>query len=87
MSVFEMDNKLLSQFARKILSDTTCKRIKGFSSGSRLAIGRILSSYEKKGDLYMNVKRKSIENILVKVVIPQVFTILAHEILQNSQSK
>jgi hypothetical protein len=28
---------------------TTCKRIAGFSSGSRLAIGRILSCYEKQG--------------------------------------
>jgi hypothetical protein len=79
MSVYDMDNQNLARFARRVLSDTTCQRIQGFSSGSHLAIGRILSSYEQKGDAYMNEKRKSIENILVKVVIPQVFTLLARE--------
>lgn len=79
MGVYDMDNRTLARFARRVLSDTTCKRIQGFSSGSHLAIGRILSSYEKEGDAYMNEKRKSIENILVKVVIPQVVTLLARE--------
>ena len=79
ISMYAMDNRTLARFARRVLSDTTCKRIQGFSSGSHLAIGRILSSYEYKGEAYMNEKRKSIENILVKVVIPQVFTLLARE--------
>jgi hypothetical protein len=79
MGVYEMNNPTLARFARKVLSDTTCKRIKGFSSGSRLAIGRILSCYEKQGDPYMDEKRGGIENILVKVVIPQVFALLARE--------
>jgi hypothetical protein len=79
MSVYDMNNRDLAQFARRVLSDTTCKRIAGFSSGSRLAIGRILSCYEKQGDEYMGEKRGSVENILVKVVIPQVFPLLARE--------
>ena len=84
MSVYDMDNETLALFARKILSDTTCKRIKGFSSGSRLGIGRILSTFEQHGDPYMDEKRKSIENILVKVVIPQAFTLLTREHLGKS---
>jgi len=75
-SVYEMYDDILVQFTRKVLSDTTCKRIKGFSTGNRLALGRIMDGYERKGSAYLAEKRKSIENILVKVVIPQVFTLL-----------
>ncbi|MDA0989847.1 MAG: hypothetical protein O3A51_03750 [Verrucomicrobia bacterium] len=74
-----MSSQDLARFARRILSDTTCKRIRGFSTGSRFAMGRMLSCYEKQGDAYMAQKRDSIENILVKVVIPQAFTLLARE--------
>jgi hypothetical protein len=74
-----MTNDELAKFTRRVLSDTTCNRIPGFSSGSRLALGRILDAYERKGEVYLSEKRNSIENILVKVVIPQVFTLLARE--------
>ena len=79
MGVYEMTDDELARFARRVLSDTTCARIPGFCSGSRLAIGRILDSYERKGAAYLSEKRESIENILVKVVIPQIFTLLARE--------
>lgn len=79
MGVYEMTDDELAKFARRVLSDTICARIAGFSSGSRLAIGRILDAYERKGEAYLSEKRGSIENILVKVVIPQVFTVLARE--------
>ena len=78
-SVYAMSNPTLAAFAHKILLDTTCKRVAGFSGGSRLAIGRILEKYDGEGEGYLSSKRQSIENILVKVVIPQVFALLARE--------
>jgi hypothetical protein len=79
MSVYEMDNETLAAFTGKMLSDVTTKRVRGFSSGSRLALGRILGSHAEKGDAYLDEKRGSIENILVKTLIPQIFTLVARE--------
>lgn len=82
-SVYEMDNEELALFSKKVLTDTTLKRVEGFSGGSRSAIGSILEAYERRSgqeaEEYLDRKRESIENILVKVVIPQVFSLLARE--------
>jgi len=86
-SVYELTDKQLLVFTKKILSDTICKRVLGFGSGSRSALGKIIEAYERRcgeeARQYLSQKRKSIENILVKVIIPQVFSLLAREAKQQ----
>lgn len=86
-SVYELTDKQLLVFAKKILSDTICKRVLGFGSGSRSALGKIIEAYERRqgeeARQYLSQKRKSMENIIVKVIIPQVFSLLAREAKQQ----
>lgn len=86
-NVYELNNEQLLIFTKKILSDTICKRVLGFGSGSRSALGKIIEAYERRcgeeARQYLSQKRKSIENILVKVIIPQVFSLLAREAKQQ----
>jgi len=80
-SIYEMDNRTLASFTQKILLDVTCSAIKGF--GGRSSLGAILEKDLRlrpgsaDAEAYMREKRGSIENVLGKVVIPQLFTLLA----------
>ena len=86
-SVYELTDKQLLVFAKKILSDTICKRVLGFGAGSRSALGKIVQAYERRygeeARQYLSQKRKSMENIIVKVIIPQVFGLIAREAKQQ----